>query len=131
MLKLGIIGCGNIGQFIMRNLSRQEFRQFSLRVVADIPAAEAKLREMAATYGCDYTTEPLDLANRGLDVVMECAAPAAAKKYAPTMLRAGLNMVIMSVGAFADSPSTATARAGGLRNLKAATSVAGEATRKR
>jgi aspartate dehydrogenase len=102
LLKLGIIGCGNIGQFVMRNLGREEFRQFSLRVVADIPAAEARLRETAAAYGCDFTTEPLDLVNRGLDVVMECAAPAAARKYAPVMLRAGLSMVVMSVGAFAD-----------------------------
>ena len=102
MLKLGIIGCGNIGQFIMRNLSREEFRQFSLCVIADVPAAEAKLRELAAAFGCDYTIDPLDLTTRGLDVVMECAAPAAARKYAPALLRAGLDMVIMSVGAFAD-----------------------------
>jgi aspartate dehydrogenase len=112
LLKLGIIGCGNIGQFVMRNLGRPEFQAFSLRVVADIPLAEAKLRETAAAYGCAFTTEPLDLArpDANVEVVLECAAPVAAKVYAPAILRSGRSMVVMSVGAFADPAFLETVR---------------------
>lgn len=101
MIKFGIIGCGNIGQFILRNLGREDYRELKLEVVADVPAAEDKLKQAAARYGCRYTTRPEELAGMGLDAVLECATPAAARQYAPDILRAGASMVVMSVGACA------------------------------
>lgn len=100
-MNLGIIGCGNIGQFVLANLGRVEFRALTLRVIADVPADEERLKELAVRYGCEYTTRPEDLASRGLDAVLECATPAAARAYAPAILRAGTSMVVMSVGACA------------------------------
>ena len=38
MFKLGIIGCGNVGSFVMKNLRKDEFSQFSLQIVADVAA---------------------------------------------------------------------------------------------
>ncbi len=101
MLKFGIIGCGNIGQFVMRNLGREDYRGLSLQVVADVPMAEEKLRQTAALYNCRYTTRPEELAAMGLDAALECATPSAARQYAPSILRAGTSMVVMSVGACA------------------------------
>lgn len=102
MIKLGILGCGNIGRFVIRNLNRDEFRQFSLQVIADVPAKEAVLREVASTLGCAYTTDPMTFIERGLDVVLEAATPDAVKQYAPPILRSGISMLTMSVGVFAD-----------------------------
>ena len=102
LVKLGIIGCGNIGRFIMKNLSRDDFQEFSLVVISDRPESEDQLKELAARYGCDYTTDPASLADRGLDVVMETATPAAVRQYVPALLKAGVNVLAMSVGAFAD-----------------------------
>jgi aspartate dehydrogenase len=102
VVRLGIIGCGNIGRFIMKNLGREDFQEFSLVVISDRPENEDSLRELAAQYGCDYTMDPATLADRGLDVVMEAATPAAVRQYVPSLLRAGVNVLAMSVGAFAD-----------------------------
>lgn len=110
-VKLGIIGCGNIGRFVMRSLAtRDDMREFSLQVIADLPAAEESLRELASTYGFQYTTDPMTMIDKGLDVVLEAAKPDAVRKYAPPILRAGISMLTMSVGAFADAAFLAEAQ---------------------
>jgi aspartate dehydrogenase len=102
LIKLGIIGCGNIGRFVMENLGREEFQEFSLDVIADVPAAEPLLRELSSIHSCSYTTDPSTLLDRHLDVVMEAANPSVAKRCAPDLLQSSVSMVIMSVGAFVD-----------------------------
>src|SRR5512138_2676786 len=110
MIKLGLIGCGNIGRFVLRNLKRPEFGEFQIQVIADLPRSESALKELSQAYGCAYTTDPSTLADRGLDVVLEAANPAAVKMYVPQILRAGVSVMAMSVGAFADSEFMAEAR---------------------
>jgi len=121
MVKLGIIGCGNIGRFVMRNLPRDDFQEFSLQVIADLPAVEEGLRELAATYHCAYTINPASLALRKLDVVLEAAKPDVVKTYVPGLLRAGTSVLALSVGAFADPDclheARQAAREGGSRLL--------------
>ncbi len=110
MIKLGLIGCGNIGRFVLKNLAiRADMREFSLQVIADVPAMEESLRELSSTYGCRYTTDPMILVDSDLDVVLEAAKPEAVRKYAPAILRAGISMLTMSVGAFADTAFLAEA----------------------
>lgn len=111
MVKLGILGCGNIGRFVMESLStRDDFKEFSLEVIADLPAVEGDLKALAEKYGCAYTTDPMTFIGRGLEVVMESAHPAAVKRYAPALLRSGINMLTMSVGAYADPEVFAEAK---------------------
>ncbi len=129
MVKLGILGCGNIGRFVMRNLTREEFKAFELKMIADLPMNEPALKELSETYGCSYTTDPISLASSGLDVVLEAAKPVAVRDYAPAILRAGISMVTMSVGAYADSSVLAEARRaaeeGGSRLLLPTGGIAG------
>lgn len=129
MGKLGVIGCGNIGRFVMKNLNGDDFKGFSLEVIADLPVLENTLKELAATYGCAYTTDPMTLVDRGLDVVLEAAKPTAVKQYVPSFLRAGINVLAMSVGAFADREFLAEARRaaveGGSRLLLPTGAIAG------
>lgn len=136
MIKLGMIGCGNIGRFVIKNLNREEFKGLSLRVISDLPAMEGSLRSLAEVVKCDYTTDPLTLIDRGLDAVLEAASPLAVKQYVPHLLRKGITVIAMSVGAFADAAFLAQCRLGaesagsrlllptggiaGLDNLKAA-----------
>lgn len=110
MIKLGLVGCGNIGRFVLRNLDRPEFRDFRVEVIADRPEAESALKELADLYHCSYSTDPGTLADRGLDVVLEAANPSAVKMYVPKLLRAGVSVMAMSVGAFADSTFMEEAR---------------------
>jgi aspartate dehydrogenase len=128
-MRLGIIGCGNIGQFIMKNLAREDFQEFSLAVISDRPENEERARALASEYGCEYTTDPASLAGRGLDVVLEAATPAAVRQYVPDLLRAGVNVLAMSVGAFADGELMEEARraaeAGGSKLLLPTGGIAG------
>ncbi len=110
MFKLGIIGCGNVGSFVMKNLRKDEFSQFSLQIVADVAANVDRLKDIAWSYNCAYTTDPMSFVDRDLDVVLEAANPSAAHKYVPPILRSGISMVAMSVGAFADSDFMGEAR---------------------
>jgi aspartate dehydrogenase len=110
MMNLGIMGCGNIGRFVMENLSRKEFSRFSLRVISDLPAMEKSIKELAAKYECSCTCDAGRLADFGLDLVLEAAKPDAARKWAPLFLRKGINVLTMSVGAFADLEFLAEAR---------------------
>lgn len=129
VVKLGILGCGNIGRFVMRNLRRGDFQEFSLRVIAGRPSSETALKELAGSHGCAYTTDPMTLLDHELDVVLEAATPAAVRQYAPSLLRAGISMVAMSVGAFADpellAGATRAATEGGSRLLLPTGGIAG------
>ena len=129
MVKLAILGCGNIGRFVMRNLGRDDFREFSLRLIADLPGTEGALKDLAGQYNCGYTTDPTTLADAGLDVVLEAAKPDAVKRYVPALLRAGVSVLAMSVGAFADQELLAEARRaaqeGGSRLLLPTGGIAG------
>lgn len=102
MVNLGILGAGSIARFVARNLSREEFKEFNLKVIASRASSERAARELAAAHGCRYTTDAATLTDYGLDLVLEAATPAAVKQHAPTLLRAGVSFVAMSVGAFAD-----------------------------
>ncbi len=129
MIRLGIIGCGNIGRFVMQNLGREDFQPFSLRVIADLPAMQERLEELAAVHGCAYTTDPASVATRGVDAVLEAATPAAARQYIAGLLRAGMHVLAMSVGAFADETFLKEARRaaeeGGSRLLLPTGAIAG------
>ncbi len=129
MYKLGILGCGNIGRFVMKNLSRDDFKQFSLQVVADLPANVDTLKDLAWSYHCAYTIDAMSLADRGLDVVLEAAHPSAVRRYVLPILRSGTSMLAMSVGAFADQAFLIEARRaaeeGGSRLLLPTGGIAG------
>jgi aspartate dehydrogenase len=56
----------------------------------------------AAIEGLPYTTDVTTLPTYSLDLVVEAAAQAAARAHAVPLLEAGLDVMIMSVGALAD-----------------------------
>jgi hypothetical protein len=94
MIKLGMIGCGNIGRFVIKNLNREEFKALSLRVISDLPAMENSLRSLAEMVKCDYTTDPLTLIDRGLDAVLEAANRCACLAFA----RGGAKVGLVDIG---------------------------------
>lgn len=129
MIRFGILGCGNIGRFVIRNLARPEFKQLSLQVLSDVPKKELLLKELAAAHRCAYTIDPDTLIDRQLQLVMEAATPAVVKRHVPPLLRAGIHVLAMSVGAFADEEMLAeaarAAEAGGSRLLLPTGAIAG------
>lgn len=67
------------------------------------------LKELSASQGCEYTTDPALLYEKDLGVLLEAANPEAVRTHVPRLLEAGISVLSMSVGAFADSALLAAA----------------------
>ncbi|HJK01973.1 MAG TPA: aspartate dehydrogenase [Methanocorpusculum sp.] len=96
MITVGLLGCGNIGRIIAAG---QE--NFKITAVYDVvpTRVEAFAREFNAKAFSNFTAflaEPTD-------IIVEAASVVAATEYAQDILESGKDIVIMSVGALADS----------------------------
>lgn len=102
---VGLIGYGAIGQ---RVLSVLHLHAPDIRVVAVLLRPDSKRRAL--------TTPPLvddvdGFVAEGVDLVLECAGQQALAAHGPAVLRAGMDLVVASVGALADAEMEASLRA--------------------
>jgi aspartate dehydrogenase len=116
-MEIGIIGFGAIGQTLCRLIDEHAV---NVRVAAIVeqPALHAALRaKLPAATRLAATAQ--EILSSELDLVVECAGHAALKAMGPLVLRAGVDLLVASVGALADaSIETAlrdAARASGAR----------------
>ncbi|WP_319378141.1 aspartate dehydrogenase [uncultured Methanocorpusculum sp.] len=95
MITVGLLGCGNIGHVIAKS---QE--NFKITAVYDVvfERTEAFGREFGAVPYSDFS----EFLKEPTDIVVEAASVAAATSHAESILLAGKDLVIMSVGALAD-----------------------------
>jgi aspartate dehydrogenase len=95
MMKIGLLGCGNIGHIIAQHKGR-----FEISAVYDQVFERAK--EIASISG-STAYEEFDLfLQADIDIVVEAASISAVKEYAEKVLSHKKDLVIMSVGALAD-----------------------------
>lgn len=113
-MRLGVIGYGNIGQALVGELARAP-RLGHLCVLAR-PAAVAGVREHLAGPAAGVAREwsvvsdAEALLAREPDFVVECAGHEAVAAHAPAILRAGIDVAVVSVGALADAALEAELR---------------------
>ncbi|MBR6023846.1 MAG: aspartate dehydrogenase [Methanobrevibacter sp.] len=97
-MKVGIIGCGAIANIIASRIvpddNEIEIKYFFDK---DIERAE-NLASFAGGVAVLNFEDMLD----DVDLVLECASPDSVKLLAPTILEKGIDMIIMSIGAFMD-----------------------------
>lgn len=94
-MKIGLLGCGNIGHIIAQHKGR-----FEISAVYDQVFERAK--EIASISG-STAYEEFDLfLQADIDIVVEAASISAVKEYAEKVLSHKKDLVIMSVGALAD-----------------------------
>ena len=97
-MKVGIIGCGAIANIITSSIVPEnngiEIKYFFDK---DIERAE----NLASLAGGVAVLDFEDMLNN-VDLVLECASPSSVKQLAPTVLKHGKDMIIMSIGAFMD-----------------------------
>ncbi|MDD1687751.1 aspartate dehydrogenase [Methanoregula sp.] len=104
MMRVGLLGCGNIGHIVARYAG-----SFTISAVFD--QAFERADEIASLSGATAYRDFESFINADLDIVLEAASVSAVKRYAPEVLAHRRNMVIMSVGALTDAGFRDTLRA--------------------
>jgi aspartate dehydrogenase len=96
MVRIGLLGCGNVGRIIAKHQDGFEI----VAVFDQVPDHAQSLAEMTGTKPySDFDT----FLNAGFDMCVEAASIAAVRAYALKVVEKGKDMVILSVGALADS----------------------------
>lgn len=99
-MRLGLIGFGNIGSTLVRLMDEAERAPAHLAVLVRpgrVEAVQAALGSKASV-----VTDAEALVAEAPDLVVECAGHAAVRAHVPLLLRAGIDVVQVSVGAMAD-----------------------------
>jgi aspartate dehydrogenase len=109
-MRIGVIGAGAIGRYLVQAVRSGQAGDHEIVVVGDIIPN-------GAIDGIPYTTDVSSLPSHDLELVVEAAAQAAARQHVVPMLEAGVDVMVMSVGALADESfyeqvRTAARRAG-------------------
>lgn len=134
-MRLGLIGFGNIARTLLAQLAEAAFAP-SLRicVLCRPGAVEAALKTIASEHAdlaarVQIVSEVDAMLAATPDLVVECAGHEAVARHVPMLLRAGIDVVVVSVGALSD-PALAlalreAAEAGGARVVLPAGAVGG------
>ncbi|MDP2859002.1 MAG: aspartate dehydrogenase [Bacillota bacterium] len=94
-MKVGILGCGTIGSYVLDAVLAGKVE--NARVVA--VAGRSKGRAVVEAAGIEWLTDPAGLVERNIDVVVEAASHEAVEMYGASILRAGVDLIPLSLGA--------------------------------
>ena len=105
LLKVGILGCGAIGATISHAIKKGDAGNAELIVLCDMNENTLnKLYDELDIKGLIKTTKIKELIyNEEIDLIIEAASQKAVKLVAKIALESKKNLLIMSVGAFADT----------------------------
>ena len=95
-MKIGMIGQGAIGRYVRDRLLD---RGHELRVVLVRPE---RLQDRAATNDDTLWVDAVEDLPDDTDHMIDCAGHSALKEYGPDILRRGIELTTVSVGALAD-----------------------------
>ncbi len=96
MMRIGLLGCGNIGHIIA-----QQGGGFTISAVYDLVFERAQ--EIAGISGAHPYEDFDSFIAADIDIVVEAASVSAVKNYAGRVLSHNKDLVIMSVGALSDT----------------------------
>lgn len=123
-MHLGLVGYGNIGAALLDLLEGGGVERVTLLVR---PERNAELG--AGLAGVEIVTEAREMIARRPDLLVECAGHGAVREAVVPALQAGIDVVVVSVGALSDPALEAAlragARAGGARMILPAGAVGG------
>ena len=98
-MNVGIIGCGAIANIIASRIVPED-NNIEIKYFYDKDVERA---ENLATFAGGVAVLDFDTMLNDVDLVLECASPDSVKQLAPKVLEKGIDMIIMSIGAFMDS----------------------------
>jgi len=100
-MKIGLIGCGNIGKFILQSINKNGILPGS-RIDGIFARNLDHAQQVAVEYSTKAYSTVHDLLQSDIDVVIEAANIQAVKAYSTTVLEHGKDLLLISVGALAD-----------------------------
>ena len=98
--KFGIVGCGFLGSIVANAWKSGLLEDYELVGVTSRSAASSE--KMAAEVGCKACKDLDALLALEPEYLVETASVEAVRAMAVPVLRRGVNLVILSIGAFAD-----------------------------
>ena len=135
MMRLGVIGCGGIADVVLTTLAKElpaPLDQVSLLVPAQFVAqAQALLDRVGGKVArkSSVHTDVAALLGDKPDVVAECASHVAVHDYGEAILKAGCDLVVISIGSLSDEGLygrlVAAAKAGRARLVLPAGAIGG------
>lgn len=112
MIRIGLLGCGNIGHIIAKNRE-------NCQILALYDQVFPRAQELADISGGTAYSDFDSFISADFDYVVEAASVRAARQYGQRVLAEGKHLILLSVGALADpvflSGLIATARQSGRR----------------
>lgn len=99
MIRIGLIGCGNIGSFIAKYLDKS--KKFKLVSVFDINK-RSMCKLVSKLKHKPIISKNVGMLLRDTDLIVEAASQEVVRKYSIKILKAKKNLLIMSVGALVD-----------------------------
>jgi len=96
MIRIGLLGCGNIGHIIATHAK-------GARIVALFDKYVERAQDLEPVTGATAFHDFEAFISGDFDIVVEAASVAAVRAYAPDVLSHDKDLVIMSVGALADN----------------------------
>jgi aspartate dehydrogenase len=116
-MRVGVLGAGGIGALVGEAAAAGRLPGIELVAVAGSSPDSASARRFAEATGAAVVSAEA-LAESGLDAVLEAAGGAAVRSHVPRLWRAGIETVIMSIGALIDPTIEAAYREARSRGVK-------------
>ncbi len=95
MVRIGLLGCGNVGKIIATHAEG-----FDITALFDRIPEHAK--DLSLSTGAPYYTDFSEFIQATFDICVEAASVMAVREYVPDVLTNGKDMLILSVGALSD-----------------------------
>jgi aspartate dehydrogenase len=100
-MKIGLIGGGNIGKFLLQSINIDSLLSGG-KIVGIYTRNQQAARELAAEFAVENYSDIQSLIQSNIDLVVEAATIQVVKDYAAAILASGKDLVLTSVGALAD-----------------------------
>jgi len=97
-MNVGIIGCGAIANIIASRIVPED-NDINIKYFFDKDIERA---ENLASFSGGIAVLDFDDMLNDVDLILECASPDSVKHFAPKILEKGIDMIILSIGAFMD-----------------------------
>jgi aspartate dehydrogenase len=109
-LRVGIIGCGTIGKYVLDSVMAGKIDNAEVAVVCG-RTNHSKGREDVHNYGIRWVTDFNEMMKCSMDVIVEAASHEAIERYGVSILKSGIDLIPASLGALVDQALLQTLKA--------------------